>query len=80
VTATEAPDESVDRDGIGRSDVSSHAGSSPGIADSPGGDTELVSRLRVIEQQPLAARAAAYAGLHEELVKRLESAPSDERA
>ncbi|MGC5169544.1 hypothetical protein ACLQ2Q_02715 [Microbacterium sp. DT81.1] len=45
-----------------------------------GGEAELVSRLRVIEAQPLGARAAAYASVHEELAKRLESAPSDERA
>ena len=43
-------------------------------------ETELVSRLRVIEEQPLATRAAAYASVHEELAKRLESAPSDENA
>jgi hypothetical protein len=42
--------------------------------------TELVSRLRVIEEQPLGTRAAAYASVHEELAKRLESAPADERA
>lgn len=49
------------------------------------GDTEpeLVSRLRVIEEQPLSTRAAAYASVHEELAKRLESVPvafSDEPA
>jgi len=43
-------------------------------------ESELVSRLRVIEEQPLAARAAAYASVHEELAKRLESAPVNERA
>ncbi|HWI31755.1 MAG TPA: hypothetical protein VNT50_09705 [Microbacterium sp.] len=37
---------------------------------------ELVSRLRVIEGQPLSTRAAAYAGIHEELTKRLESVPA----
>ena len=42
-------------------------------------EAELVSRLRVIEEQPLATRAAAYASVHEELAKRLESAPADER-
>jgi hypothetical protein len=78
VTATEAQDESVDGDGIGRIDLS--AGASGAIAEPAGDNSELVSRLRVIEQQPLAARAAAYAGLHEELVKRLESAPADELA
>lgn len=38
-------------------------------------DHELVSRLRVIESQPLAARADAYAALHEQLSARLESGP-----
>ncbi|MFG6401003.1 MULTISPECIES: hypothetical protein [unclassified Microbacterium] len=41
---------------------------------------ELISRLRVIEGQPLADRAAAYAGLHEELARRLESGPADRGA
>lgn len=33
----------------------------------------LWSRLRLIEGQPLAARADAYSGLHGELSRRLES-------
>ncbi|HEX4444497.1 MAG TPA: hypothetical protein VHZ81_13080 [Galbitalea sp.] len=33
----------------------------------------LVSRLRVIEDQPLESRAAAFAQIHEELQSRLES-------
>ncbi|MCK6064865.1 MULTISPECIES: hypothetical protein [Microbacterium] len=36
---------------------------------------ELISRLRVIESQPLADRADAYAALHDELARRLESGP-----
>ncbi|WP_309066855.1 hypothetical protein [Microbacterium sp.] len=40
----------------------------------------LWSRLRLIEGQPLAARAEAYTALHDELMKRLESTPrSDAR-
>jgi hypothetical protein len=35
-------------------------------------DDGLVSRLTVIEDQPLEARAAAYAQLHDELQGRLE--------
>lgn len=35
----------------------------------------LWSRLRVIESQALSARAAAYSSLHDELARRLESAP-----
>ncbi|MCM3781101.1 hypothetical protein [Microbacterium hydrocarbonoxydans] len=33
----------------------------------------LWSRLRLIEGQPLAARADAYSGLHDELSRRLDS-------
>jgi hypothetical protein len=33
---------------------------------------ELVSRLQVIEEQPLDERAAAFASLHDELRARLE--------
>lgn len=36
---------------------------------------ELLSRLRIIEEQPLASRADAYAALHDELAVRLESTP-----
>lgn len=39
-------------------------------------DDELISRLRVIEGQPLAERAAAYAALHDELARRLEADPA----
>jgi len=38
-------------------------------------DDALVSRVRVIEGQPLADRAAAYASLHDELARRLEQVP-----
>ena len=34
---------------------------------------DLLSTLEVIEAQPLATRAAAYAGLHDALARRLES-------
>lgn len=40
---------------------------------------ELISRLRVIEEQPLAERAAAYASLHDELARSLESGPAGSR-
>lgn len=36
-------------------------------------DAELISRLRIIEEQPLDTRADAYASLHDELARRLES-------
>lgn len=34
---------------------------------------ELIGRLRIIEEQPLEARADAYAALHDELARRLDS-------
>ncbi|WP_197060959.1 hypothetical protein [Microbacterium mangrovi] len=37
---------------------------------------ELIPRLRVIEQQPLSERAPAYAALHDELARHLESGPT----
>jgi hypothetical protein len=39
--------------------------------------TELISRLRVIESQPLTDRADAYGAIHEELVRRLESGSAE---
>jgi len=38
---------------------------------------DLLSALEVIEGQPLGERAAAYAALHDELARRLESGPRD---
>ncbi len=38
----------------------------------------LWSRLRLIEGQPLASRAAAYSALHDDLARRLEQAPRAE--
>ena len=49
-------------------------------SDSIGADSELISRLRIIESQPLADRAEAYGALHEELARRLESGPTDRPA
>ena len=42
-------------------------------------DNELVSRLRVIEDQPLDARAEAYASLAEELRRQLEGSDAPAR-
>jgi hypothetical protein len=39
-------------------------------------DDALLSRLRVIEQQPLDQRATAYAHVHDELKARLEGGDS----
>ena len=44
----------------------------------PGGD-ELLDRLEVIESQPLADRATAYAQLHEELTRRLDGVDDHDR-
>jgi hypothetical protein len=41
-------------------------------ADESGLDDALVSRLTLIEDQPLESRAAAYAQLHDQLRDRLE--------
>lgn len=43
-------------------------------------DDGLVSRLTVIDDQPLEARAAAYAQLHDELQGRLEGGDSPRSA
>jgi len=37
---------------------------------------ELISRLRVIEGQPLAERADAYAQLHDALARELDGGPA----
>lgn len=37
-----------------------------------GSDDSLVSRLRVVEEQPLAARAAAFDAMYDELSRELE--------
>lgn len=49
-------------------------------ADSDARREDLLSALEVIEQQPLAERAAAYAALHDDLARRLESGPRDHPA
>jgi len=46
------------------------------MSDEPTADNELLSRLRVIEDQPLETRAAAFAQIHEELQSALENADS----
>jgi hypothetical protein len=52
--------------------VTDQASENPAAA-SDAEPSALVSRLRVIEDQPLADRAAALAQLHDELRSRLES-------
>ena len=44
--------------------------------DSTDADSALLSRLRVIEDQPLETRAASFAQLHDELQHRLEGGDS----
>lgn len=52
------------------------------MSDSTSADAapDLIDRLRLIEEQPLAERAVAYAAVHDELAGRLESAPGDSSA
>jgi hypothetical protein len=50
------------------------------VPDSDERREDLLSTLDVIEGQPLGERAAAYAALHDELARRLESGPRDPRA
>ncbi len=47
--------------------------------DIPTSDDALVPRLRLIEDQPLDARAEAYASLHEELRAQLEGSDRTSR-
>lgn len=49
-------------------------------ADADARRDDLLSMLEVIEEQPLAERANAYAALHDELARRLESGPRDPSA
>jgi hypothetical protein len=44
--------------------------------DGPSEDNTLVSRLRVIEDQPLESRAVAFAQIHERLQSQLDSGDS----
>ncbi len=44
-----------------------------GDEDSAGDANALLSRLRLIEDQPLESRSAAFAQIHEELQSRLDS-------
>ncbi|MDU0368082.1 hypothetical protein RWH45_12730 [Microbacterium sp. KSW4-17] len=46
----------------------------------PDAPTDLIDRLRLIEEQPLDVRADAYAAVHDELAQRLASAPTDSSA
>ena len=46
-------------------------------ADADARRDDLLSAIEVIEDQPLAERATAYAALHDDLARRLESGPRD---
>jgi hypothetical protein len=53
---------------------------STGTTDDGGGAVDgLVSQLRVIEDQPLDSRAAAFAQLHDKLQRTLEGGDSAQR-
>ena len=57
--------------------VSDTADNDETAAEPRAGETDaLLSRLRVIEDQPLESRAAAYTQLHERLQHRLEGGDS----
>ena len=43
------------------------------------GNDELLSRLRLIEDQPLAERASAFAHIHDELQSALERGDAQQR-
>lgn len=49
-----------------------HTGDGQTAKAQTGGEDGLVARLDVIEEQPLTARAEAYAQLHEQLRRTLE--------
>ncbi|MBG0719248.1 hypothetical protein [Microbacterium paulum] len=49
-------------------------------ADADARRDDLLSAIEVIEDQPLAERANAYAALHDDLARRLESGPRDPHA
>lgn len=49
-------------------------------ASNPTENDALLSRLRLIEDQPLEARAEAFAQIHEELQSALENADSPRQA
>lgn len=57
--------------------MSLDADSDAHAAESAARREDLLSALEVIEQQPLAERAAAYGALHDDLARRLESGPRD---
>lgn len=40
---------------------------------------DLLTQLEVIEQQPLGARAEAYAAVHADLTRRLDATPGEAR-
>jgi len=56
----------------------SPVGTSP-IGTSPIGNDELLSRLRLIEDQPLAERASSFAHVHDELQASLERGDAHSR-
>ncbi|MFF1574671.1 hypothetical protein ACFVWR_18170 [Leifsonia sp. NPDC058292] len=56
-----------------RNDDANHdAGDAAGASDAAGAEAALVSRLNLIEDQPLASRADAYSQVHDELRAELE--------
>ncbi|GAA2958237.1 hypothetical protein [Microbacterium schleiferi] len=60
-------DEDAASDETGTGDVPDAAAPRP--------DEDLLSRLDIVESQPLSERAAAYEAIHEDLARRLEHNP-----
>lgn len=59
------------------SDEANPLADEPAFGDSDFGDSDaLLSRLRVIEDQPLEERAVAYVQIHDELRRALEGSDS----
>lgn len=67
------PDEDAVPDQTGSGDERTGAGA-------PRPDEDLLSRLDIVESQPLSDRAAAYEAIHEDLARRLEQNPEAPRA
>lgn len=57
--------------------ASDQAGTGDDVPDAtaPRPDENLLSRLDIVESQPLSDRAAAYEAIHEDLARRLEHSP-----
>jgi hypothetical protein len=70
---SDGDDEVVEIDDAAVNDAAVDAAEADGAADdNPADNDALLSRLRVIEDQPLESRAQAFTQLHDQLQSRLE--------